>query len=270
VELSFITNDVASACSAEEAGVDRIFIDLERLGKAARQTGQSLFCSSHTVEDIPRIKKALRRSRLMVRVDPPHQGSSEQVRRVIDLGADYVMLPYFERLGHAQDFVACVGDRAVPVLLLERAAVIATLPDLCRLSADVEMHVGLNDLSRSLGRRHWFDVLADPALAGICATLRATRTPFGFGGIANLSRRDLPVDPESVLAEQVRQGATRGWLSRAFRDTPPAELGREVARLRQAIAFWTAAPEKDGAVIRARLLRQIASLQDKSPGTAAH
>src|SRR4051812_8520377 len=155
MKLSLITNDVMVARSADEAGIDRILIDLEVLGKAERQRTQSLFLSTHAMEDIPRVKEVLRRSSLAVRVDPPHAGSAEQIDRVIALGADYVLLPYFNGLREAADFVALVGARAVPVLLIERAGAVAVLQDLCQLPGVEEIHIGLNDLSLSLGRGRW-------------------------------------------------------------------------------------------------------------------
>jgi hypothetical protein len=258
MELSLITNDPATARAAEDAGIERIFIDLERLGKEARQRGRPLFQSTHQIDDVARVKDALRRARVMVRVDPPHPGTCRQVRRVIELGADFVMLPWFDRLREAADFVAFVGDRARAVPLVECAGALAVLPDLCRLPGVAEIHVGLNDLSMSLGRRHWFEVLTDPALDAACATLRDAGVAFGFAGISSLSRSDLPVDPELVLAEQVCQGASRGWLGRTFRETALGDLGREVEKLRKAIAFWESAGAEERAAMRARLGARIA------------
>lgn len=51
----------------------------------------------------------------------------------------------------------------------------------------------------------------------MAALLARAGIPFGFGGIARLPRRDLPVMPERILAEQVRRRAGVGWLGRSFR-----------------------------------------------------
>lgn len=258
MELSLITNDPQTAHEAEEAGIERIFVDLERLGKVERQKGRHLFHSAHAIEDVSRIKDTLRRARLMVRVDPPHPGSSEQIGRAIELGADFVMLPWFDRLEDAADFVALAGEKARAVLLIERSEALAILPDLCRLRGVAEMHIGLNDLSMSLDRRCWFEVLTDPALDAACATLRHFGIAFGLAGIASLSRRDLPLDPELVLAEQVCQGASRGWLGRSFRETACGNLRREVEKLRKAIAFWESAGADERAAARGDLRAAIA------------
>ena len=52
IRLMYITNDVQVARMAEEAGVDRIFVDLETLGKAERQGGMDTVQSKHTVADV--------------------------------------------------------------------------------------------------------------------------------------------------------------------------------------------------------------------------
>jgi len=75
MELSLITNNPALANLAEDAGIDRIFIDLERLDKAERQVDRGLFLSDHCFNDIERIRHVLYRANLMVRVDPLHCGS---------------------------------------------------------------------------------------------------------------------------------------------------------------------------------------------------
>jgi hypothetical protein len=264
MEFLLITNDAAAARAAEHAGVSRVFVDLERLGKSARQRRQPLFLSTHTMDDVARMRDALQRASLMVRVDPPHDGTVEQVNRVIDLGADFVMLPYFSTLREATDFVAAVLPRAVPVLLIERVQVLAILHDVCRLPGVAEMHVGLNDLSLSMGRGSWFRLLTDPLLDATFATLRSAGRPFGFGGISSLSRTDLPVAPDLVLAEQVCQGATRGWLGRSFREAALGNIEREIEQLRAAVAFWAASDTAQRGEMRARLRRQVASNTERT------
>ncbi len=257
MELSLITNDPEVARAAEDAGIERIMIDLERMGKADRQAGRSLFLSSHTIQDAARIKRVLRRARLTVRVDPPHPALGRQIDQAVDAGADIVMLPYFERFDQAAEFAECVGRRAAPVLLVERVGAVSILPELCSLPGLSEIHVGLNDLSISQGRSHWFDVLATEALDQVLRMLRHSGVPFGFGGIGSLSRRDLPLDPGLVLAEQVFQGATRGWLGRSFREVALAKLAQEVWALRTAIDRWTVASGCEREQTRSALRRQI-------------
>ena len=59
LKLMYITNDPAVAKIAADAGVDRIFIDMEVLGKAERQGGMDTVQSHHTPEDIAKVRDAI-------------------------------------------------------------------------------------------------------------------------------------------------------------------------------------------------------------------
>lgn len=52
LKLMYITNKKEVALIAERYGVDRIWIDLETLGKEERQKGMNTVKSKHTVGDI--------------------------------------------------------------------------------------------------------------------------------------------------------------------------------------------------------------------------
>lgn len=57
LKLMYITNRPEIAQIAEAAGVDRIFVDMEYIGKDARQCGLDTVQSRHTISDIHAIKK---------------------------------------------------------------------------------------------------------------------------------------------------------------------------------------------------------------------
>jgi hypothetical protein len=63
LELIQITNDPAFAQRCDALGGFRLFVDLERLGKAERQAGRNTFISTHQVEDVGRVKRVLRSRR---------------------------------------------------------------------------------------------------------------------------------------------------------------------------------------------------------------
>ena len=60
MKLMYITNKPAVARIAENAGVDWIFLDMEVIGKAFRQSGLNTVQNHHTVDDIKRIRKAIK------------------------------------------------------------------------------------------------------------------------------------------------------------------------------------------------------------------
>lgn len=257
MELSLITNNPALANLAEDAGIDRIFIDLERLGKAERQFDRGLFLSDHCINDIAQVRHVLDRAKLMVRVDPLHRGSEVQINNVINLGADLVMLPYFHQLDEAMEFLDLVGNRAAAVLLVETREAAEILGELTRLPGLSEIHIGLNDLSLSFGKAFLYDLIADGTIDGLCETLRSSGLPFGFGGIGSLRRRNLPIPPELILAYQVCQGATRGWLSRSFREIESSFWKEDVNALRRVIAVWSCADTGEYERMRMKLLCHI-------------
>ena len=79
LKLMYITNDLQVALIAEKYGVDRIWIDLETIGKEERQYGKDTVISHHTVEDIARIKPHLSKSEMLVRINPWYDGSREEI-----------------------------------------------------------------------------------------------------------------------------------------------------------------------------------------------
>jgi hypothetical protein len=270
MKLSLITNCPDLAIPAEDAGIDRIFIDLEKLGKARRQHGHGLFLSDHRLEDIAKIRKVVRKAELMVRIDPLHPDSRDQIRIAIESGADVIMLPYFHTLEEAQEFIDLVAQKAATVLLVETREAASILAELTRLHGVSEIHLGLNDLSISLGKRFLFDLIPDGEIDVFSDVLRSSGLPFGVGGMACLQRRDLLVDPELVLAYQVCQGASRGWLGRSFRSIEPAKYGESVRNLRDAIQFWTFADAVEKEQMRAELLRQIRLAHNGSKKSQSH
>ena len=52
LELIQITNDPAFARRCDALGGFRLFVDLERLGKAERQAGRNTFISAHRMDDV--------------------------------------------------------------------------------------------------------------------------------------------------------------------------------------------------------------------------
>ena len=107
-----------------------------------------------------RIKSQLTRARLMVRVNPLHPGSAEEVDAVLARGADLVMLPMFEDAATLRAFAKLVAGRCPIVPLLETAGALATLDEWITTPGLWEVYMGLNDLHLSLGQRFMFESLA--------------------------------------------------------------------------------------------------------------
>lgn len=98
LELMYITNNPDIAMIADEAGVDRVWIDLEYKDKEKRQKGLDTVKSHHSVSDISKIKPLLKQAKMQVRVNHINDYSKEEIDSVIAAGAEYVMLPYYKTL----------------------------------------------------------------------------------------------------------------------------------------------------------------------------
>lgn len=231
IDLLQITNDpdVARRCDALDGM--RLFVDLERLGKAERQAGRNTFISVHQPEDVGRVKAVLRRARLMVRVNPLNPGSRAEVDAVLAQGADWLMLPMFRSAAELQAFADLVAGRAPIVPLLETAEALQTLDEWITTPGLAEVFVGLNDLHLSLGCRFMFEPLASGLVGRVACAAHKRGLRFGFGGIARLNEGLLP--GRDVLAEHLRLGSQAVILSRTFhRGDAATSLEQEVAALR--------------------------------------
>lgn len=233
LELLQITNDPALAERCDAVGGFRLFVDLERHGKAERQAGRNTFISTHELADVSRIKRVLKKSRLMVRLNPLHAASSTEIASVIEAGADTLMLPMFEEALALRKFCALVAGRLPVVALLETRGALETLDEWIATPGLEEVYVGLNDLHVSLGLKFMFEPLALGHVERVAVAARQHGLRFGFGGIARLTEGKLP--GRAVLAEHVRLGSHSVILSRTFhRSDSGTSLEDEVHALRRA------------------------------------
>ena len=200
---------------AEAAGVDRIFYDLEYIGKAERQHGRNTVKSNNKLEDLPAIRKVVKKSKLLVRTNPIHAYSSEEIEKAIAFGADILMLPMAIDHHDAQQYVDIVAGRARVCIMIETAAAMARLDKIISTKGVDEVFIGLNDLHISMGLTFMFELLSDGLVEYIAQKCNKANMPFGFGGIARIGEGDLRSD--DILAEHVRLGSSSVILSRTFK-----------------------------------------------------
>lgn len=220
LKLMYITNRPEVAKIAETAGVDRIFIDLEYIGKADRQGGMDTVQSHHTLDDIRIIRGVISKAELLVRCNPIHDATADyssteqEIDGIIENGADIVMLPFFKTSAEVERFITAVSGRAKTMLLFETPEAVAIADDILLLNGIDYIHIGLNDLSLGYGKKFMFELLVDGTVESLCAKFRDAGVPYGFGGIASLGKGMLP--SEYVIREHYRLGSTAAILSRSF------------------------------------------------------
>lgn len=218
LKLMYITNDPKVARIAADAGVDRIFIDMEVMGKAERQGHMDSVKSFHTFDDIRRVREALDgAAELLVRINPFYEGTKDEVDRAIACGTDILMLPMWKTAAEVADFVRFADGRAKTMALLETKEADAALEAVLGIAGLDEVHIGLNDLHLSFGRQFLFELLADGTVDRLCRILKDSGRRYGFGGVGRPGGGMLPA--EYILGEHHRLGSGMVILSRSFCNT---------------------------------------------------
>ncbi len=237
LSLMYITNNPQVASIAQMAGVDRIFVDMEYIGKEERQAGMNTVKSHHTFEDISNISAITSKgkSELLVRVNPIHDAtkdycsSEEEIENAISCGADIIMLPMFRTCGEVERLAECVGGKAKTMLLLETREAAENIDDIISHGGFDELHIGLNDLHLAYGKKFMFELLSDGTVDRLAYKLNSASVRFGFGGIARIGYGMLPA--EHIITEHYRLNSKAAILSRSFCNAEKAESMEFLAQL---------------------------------------
>ncbi|MDE6469726.1 MAG: aldolase [Eubacterium sp.] len=222
LKLMYITNNPSVAEIAQRAGVDRIFIDMEYIGKDLRQGGIDTVKNHHTVADIERLRAVLDKSELLVRINPIHEanneycGSKAEIDGVIQAGANVIMLPMFKTVEEVETFVKLVEGRVKTLLLVETKEAVEIIDEILNVDGIDEVHIGLNDLHLSYGLDFMFELLCNDVVKNLCKKFKDAGVCYGFGGIARIGYGMLP--SEYIITEHYHLGSTAAILSRGFCD----------------------------------------------------
>lgn len=214
LKFMYITNNPSVALIAEKNGVDRIWIDLESIGKKERQRDINSVKSHHTINDVKMMSDILTQSELMVRVNPWRENSVNEIEQVIAFGANRIMLPMWKSKEETDNFLNLIHGRVKTTLLLETKEAVNCLDTVLQNPYIDEVYIGLNDLHLSYGMTFMFEPLVNGMVEEICRKLRQKNIPFGFGGVAKVGDGLLP--SERIIAEHYRLGSAMVILSRSF------------------------------------------------------
>lgn len=221
-KLMILCDDALSAKSAQDAGIDRVFYDLEYVGKAERQAGRNAVLSHNDIDNIPKIRSVITESELLVRTNPIHPYSRAEIEKSIDYGADVLMLPMVIDHHDVEQYVKMIGGRAKVCIMIETAAAMARLDKILAVPGVDEVFIGLNDLHLSMGLTFMFELLSGGLIEFIANKCNCARIPFGFGGIARIGEGLLPSD--YILGEHLRLGSSSVILSRTFKGVEGVDL----------------------------------------------
>lgn len=240
LRLMLFTADPDLAAAAQDAGIDRIVVDLERRGKAERQQGYHLETSGHTMRDLQRVR-ARTSAEVLCRINPLHKCSCQEIEAVIGAGADVLMLPMFRTPDEVRFFVDAVGDRAVTTLLLETREAVACAADLPDIGFD-ELYVGINDLALAYNKHFAYELFSDGTVEQLRNIFQGR--PFGAGGIT-IMHYGRPIPAIMILQELARMRCSMVILRRAFvRDVAGRNMAEEVKKIRSYYQLMLARTEE--------------------------
>lgn len=199
----------------DNIGIDRIFIDLEILGKEQRQGHLNTVISKHhRINDIGNAKKIVVNSKILVRCNPINNSSKNEINEIINQGADYIMLPYYKTKNEVEEFLSIVDNRTKTILLLETPEAYVRLYSYVDLNFD-ELYIGLNDLHLGMNLNFMFELLSGGIVEHIVKQIKFKENiKYGFGGIATLEGGKIP--GKNIIKEHYRLGSELCILSRTF------------------------------------------------------
>lgn len=232
-KLMILCDDAESAITAQNAGVDRIFYDLEYIGKAERQHGRNTVKSNNSIDNIPTLRNVVSSSELLVRTNPIHAYSQEEIDKAVNYGADILMLPMTIDQHDVEQYVKMVGGRSRVSIMIETAAAMARLDKILAVPGVDEVFIGLNDLHISMGLTFMFELLSDGLVEYIAEKCKKAGIPFGFGGIARIGEGDLPSD--NILGDHIRLGSTSVILSRTFKGIKGVDANAHMIDLKEEV-----------------------------------
>ena len=215
MRLLFITNTPKIASIADKAGVDWIFIDLEVKGKQERQSGRNTVISSHSIEDIKKVKAVVKNSKVMIRINPLGEWSKKEIDDVVNSGAEIIMLPYFKTSDEVEEFINLVDNRVKTCLLVETMEAVGNIDNILDIRGIDYIHIGLNDIHIQRKTDFMFEFLADGYIDILADKIKQKNIPFGFGGVAYMQSDLLPL-AKDIITEHYRLGSTGVILSRSF------------------------------------------------------
>lgn len=241
IDLFLISNKKEFIMAALKNNVARIFIDLEINGKFERQGHLNTHITDHDISDVIKARLLIDSmpdisSKLLVRINPFHEGTDAEIEAVISAGADYIMLPMIKKIDDVEFVTKKIKGRSRFIPLIETVYSFMNLENIINIEGVDEIYIGLNDLHLEYNLKFMFEPLANGMLDKAAELLSKRGIPFGFGGIARAGEGVLP--GELVLAEHLRLGSSMVILSRTFmwsfleKSTLESSLKSELEKLR--------------------------------------
>lgn len=264
MHLIYIANDKRACESADECGIDYLMIDLELVGKAHRQSLKDSRISAHTLDDIYKCRDFLKKSKLLVRIDP-NGDLREQAKVVCEANVDAIMIPMIRTASQLRRTLAYFEGTITCIPLIETLDALDNINEIIRAASCDYVHIGLNDLHLEANFNFMFSMFNDKRLLKCLSDLKAANVAYGIGGVAPINQQD-KLSPKSVISLLNYTGARGVILSRAFNRlhaSSSADFARGVKDLRVSMA-----EEKIDSCGFASICQHIAKVEVEANGYA--
>lgn len=257
------SDDPVLAARADEAGIDRIGLDMETLGKAERQKGLRTWVSDHREDRFPAMRRVVKRGELFCRINPIHDRSRAEIDRIIAHGVDVLMLPMFTSAEEVRAFLDMIDGRAKAVPLLEHHLAVDQIDSIVHLPRLDCIHVGLTDLALSLNVKNRFELMASPLMDRIAAAVHSVGLRLCVGGIGRAMDESQPIPTDLIYAECARLNVTGALVSRAFFGEDPSaiDVTAEVRKCRERLAYWRRCGSQEIETAHARFIERVGSIK---------
>ena len=246
--LTLWTADPELARNADKAGIDRVGLDLESIGKDKRQPIElGTWISPHCIKHVCAVAAALKHAALFARTNPLHANLEAEVEQLLDLGVRVLMFPNFQDVGDLEQFLRLVRGRAKVIPLVERLKAVRQIEQIIAMKEIDEIHIGMNDLTIDLGLPTRMSLLVSETLACIASVVSHAGKRLGVGGLGRAFDTNLPIPSDLIYAQYPRLGATSALIARVFAPEllSAAELSHEIGGLRERMHYWfTICPEE--------------------------
>jgi hypothetical protein len=149
---------------------------------------------------------------VICRINEVGRGTSREIERAIELGADEVLVPMVRSEAEVDRVQQLAAGRVGVGVMIETREAVARSASFARLGLS-RAFVGLLDLAVERGTPSVFTALADGTVERVVADLGPTA--YGFGGLTDPTRGH-PVPARLLMGEIVRAGCSFAMMRNAF------------------------------------------------------
>ena len=212
IELVLFEHELEKVKFYAGAGITSFLIDLEVIGKDARQLGFDTEINPGALEDLGLIHDSFPLKK-WCRLNRFGEWTDSEIDRAISNGADVLILPMVRDLPSVENFLRKINSRCQACIMFETRESVALANSIKHLPVDYA-YFGLNDYRIDTGSSFLFQPIFDGTIEALRAGLPSIK--FGFGGLTDMNK-GFPVPSICILEELERLDCDFVFLRRSFK-----------------------------------------------------